>query len=342
MRESISEVDDKLSRLPSVPKPRAGSFSLSCVVPVFNEQEVIESFLRELKPTLAAITPRYEIIVVNDGSRDNTADILVRIGQELGITLLDLSRNFGKEAAMTAGLAQARGDAVVLIDADFQEPLDSIEPMVEQWRAGYDMVYAVRDTRAEEGWLKRAGARLFYALLAGGANIEIPADARDFRVMDRLVVDALNELPERNRFMKGLFAWVGFRSTAVSIRVARRAAGSTSFRLRQLRRLAWTGVTAFSNLPLRIWGALGVLVALFAFGWGAWILFERMFLGQPIAGFATLAASIMFFSGIQLISIGIIGEYLGRVYDEVKGRPSYIIARREEHGALPERARHER
>lgn len=326
--------------LPAVDAPalvaRSGPFTLSCIVPVFNEAAVIEPFLRALAPTLAAITPRFEIIVVNDGSRDATASIVARLAQELRLTLLDFSRNFGKEAAMTAGLARARGDAVMIIDADFQEPLATIAPMVARWREGYDVVYAVRADRSGEGWIKRVGTRLFYALMARGAHIEIPADARDYRVMDRKVVEALNALPERNRFMKGLFAWVGFRSVAMPIHIDDRAGGTTSFGLRQLRRLALTGVTAFSNLPLRLWGAIGSLIALFAFLWGGWIVVEYFVFGQPLRGFTTLAAAVMFLAGVQLISIGIIGEYLGRVYDEVKARPTYIVARVEDHSPLAE------
>lgn len=319
--------------------PRDGTFSLSCIVPVFDEEPVIERFLRALAPTLAAITPHFEIIVVNDGSKDASGAIVAALAAELGLTFIDFSRNFGKEAAMTAGLARALGDAVMIIDADFQEPLATIALLVARWREGYDVVYAVRDGRDDEGWVKRTGTRLFYGLMARGAHIEIPADARDYRVMDRRVVAALNALPERNRFMKGLFAWVGFRTVAVPIRVASRAAGATSFGLTQLRRLALTGVTAFSNLPLRLWGAVGALIALGAFVYGLWIVFERLFLGQPIAGFATLAAAIMFFSGVQLISIGIIGEYLGRVYDEVKARPTYIVAHEQDHSPLRRAAR---
>jgi glycosyltransferase involved in cell wall biosynthesis len=316
---------------------RCGPFSLSCVVPVYNEAEVVERFLRALKPALQAVTSQHEIIVVNDGSRDGTGRIVAALANELGLTLLDFSRNFGKEAAMTAGLARARGDAVMIIDADFQEPLEAIAPMLERWRQGYDMVYAVRADRDGESWLKRVGTRVFYALMARGGSISIPPDARDFRVMDRRVVDVLNQMPERNRFMKGLFAWVGFEVSAVPIQVRDRAAGRTSFGLRELRRLALTGVTAFSNTPLRVWGSVGVVIALAAFAWGGWIVFERLFLGQPLRGFATVAASVMFFSGVQLISIGIIGEYLGRVYDEVKRRPTYVVSRIVEHGSLPPR-----
>jgi len=226
----------------------------------------------------------------------------------------------------------------MIIDADFQDPLEAIAPMVQRWRDGYDVVYAVRSDRSGEGPIKRLGARLFYRLMGLSARIDIPVDARDFRVMDRRVVDALNRLPERGRFMKGMFAWVGFRSVAVPVHIGARAAGKTSFGLRRLQRLALTGVTAFSVLPLRIGGVFGLVVALFAFAWGGWIVVERIFLGQPIPGFATLAAAVMLFAGVQLVSIGILGEYLGRVYEEVKGRPQYIVANTVDRSVLAEAA----
>ncbi len=316
--------------------PRAGSFSLSCVVPVHNEQEIVGEFLRALHATAVALTPRVEIIVVNDGSTDATGSVVRALAAELSLTLMEFSRNFGKEAALTAGLDLARGDCVLLIDADFQHPLETAVDMVSAWRAGYDMVYGVRTDRTGESWLKRAGARLFYRMMAASQSIEIPPNAGDFRVMDRRVVDALKRLPERHRFMKGLYAWVGFRSIGIPFEVKPRAGGATSFSMRRLQSLALTGITAFSNLPLRIGGAIGAAIALLAFVWGTWIVIERIFFGQPIQGFATLAASVLFFAGIQLISIGVLGEYLGRVYDEVKRRPTYLVARLDDYSPLRE------
>ncbi len=316
--------------------PRGGPFSLSCVVPVHNEQEIVAEFLRALRATAEQLTSRFEIIVVNDGSTDATGAVVRALAPELALTLIEFSRNFGKEAALTAGLDLARGDCVLLIDADFQHPLETAIEMVNAWRAGYDMVYGVRTDRAGESWLKRTGSRVFYRLMARSQSIHIPPDAGDFRVMDRRVVEALKRLPERHRFMKGLYAWVGFRSVGIPFEVRARAGGTTSFSMRRLQSLALTGITAFSNLPLRIGGVIGAVIAVFAFLWGGWIVIERIFLGQPIQGFATLAASVLFFAGIQLISIGVLGEYLGRVYDEVKARPTYLVARLDDYSPLRE------
>ena len=315
---------------------RPEQYSISCVVPALDESEGITAFLHELHGVLHTLSSQVEIIVVNDGSRDHTAAAVATIAESLSLTLLDFSRNFGKEAAITAGLARARGDVVLIIDADGQEPLTMIGPMLERWREGCDMVYAVREGRKDERWLKRVGARFFYSLLTRGGETPIPPDSRDFRVMDRRVVDAINRLPERNRFMKGLFAWVGFKTCALPVKIEPRKDGRSSFGFSQLSRLALTGITSFTNVPLRIWGAIGVIISLLAFAYGAYIALRTLFLGVDIPGFATLAVSIMFFAGIQLISIGVIGEYLSRVFDEVKQRPVYLIADELDHSPLRE------
>jgi polyisoprenyl-phosphate glycosyltransferase len=305
--------------------PRPGDFALSCVVPVHNEQEVVADFLQALRNALRPLVPRFEIVVVNDGSSDQTGPIVHALATELELTVVDLSRNFGKEAALTAGLDVARGDCVLLIDADFQHPVEAAVEMLDAWRTGYDMVYGVRTDRAGESWLKRTGTRLFYRLMSSNRSVNIPANAGDFRIMDRSVVEAMKRLPERNRFMKGLYAWVGFNAIGIPFEVRERAGGATSFSMRRLQALAVTGITAFSNLPLRFATGVGALLAALAFIWGAWIVIERLYLGQPIQGFATLAASVLFFSGVQLLFIGVLGEYLGRVYDEVKARPAYLV-----------------
>jgi glycosyltransferase involved in cell wall biosynthesis len=314
--------------------PRRKDFSVSCVVPVHNEQAVVADFLHALRAAMTDLAPRFEVIVVNDGSSDMTGPILHGLAPELQLTLIDFSRNFGKEAALTAGLDAARGDCVLLIDADFQHPLETVTDMINAWRVGYDMVYGVRTDRTGESWLKRTGSRLFYRMMASNQSVSIPPNAGDFRVMDRSVVDALKRLPERNRFMKGLYAWVGFRSIGIPFEVKERAGGATSFSMRRLQALALTGITAFSNLPLRFGIGVGASLALLAFVWGAWIVVERLYLGQPIQGFATLAASILFFSGVQLLSIGVLGEYLGRVYDEVKARPTYLVRQVDDYSPL--------
>lgn len=316
---------------------RPEPYSISCVVPAYNEGDGITDFLRELHGILRTHSGRVEIIVVNDGSSDQTAQAVAVVAEELSLTLLDLSRNFGKEAAITAGLARTRGDVVLIIDADGQEPLAMIGPMLERWQDGCDMVYAVRDGRSDEQWLKRLGTGLFYSLLARGGETQIPPDARDFRAMDRRVVNALNRLPERNRFMKGLFAWVGFHSCAVPVTIAPRRNGRSSYGFGRLSRLAMTGITSFTNVPLRIWAAVGLVISALAFAYGGYIVLRTLFFGVDVPGFATLVVSIMFLAGVQLISIGVIGEYLSRVFDEVKQRPLYLVATELDHSPLRER-----
>jgi glycosyltransferase involved in cell wall biosynthesis len=301
--------------------------SLSVVMPAFNEAENLPATLRELVCELRRLQVRWEVIVVDDGSRDRTVQALGPWLALPGVRCLVLSRNFGKEAALTAGLERARGDVVLLMDADGQHPVALIAQMLQDWRQGADMVCAVRSGRDDESSLKRLAARLFYRLANAGSVVRIPPDASDFRLMDRCVVDALRALPERNRFMKGLFAWVGFETRLRPYTPGMRHHGRSSFSPRRLLRLGLTGLTAFSNLPLRIWSAMGALVALLALAYGGYVVFEHFVQGHPVPGWATLVASLMFFSGVQLLSIGILGEYVGRIFDEVKQRPVYIVSR---------------
>jgi glycosyltransferase involved in cell wall biosynthesis len=300
---------------------------LSAIVPVYNEAAGIASFLQSLAAALAQSAPNFEIIVVNDGSKDSSAAEIARVSAECRTLYLELSRNFGKEAALTAGLEAARGDCVVLIDSDGQHPVSAIAEMVSLWRTGYQMVYGVRMTAAAEPAARRIARAAFYRMLSRASDVPIPEGAGDFRLLDREVVDALLLLPERNRFMKGLYAWVGFRSIAFTFQTEDRAGGKSSFRLRDLTELALTGMTAFSSLPLRLVSMTGLVVSLASVVFGIFIVLEKVLWGQPIPGFATLAASVFFLSGVQLISLGIIGEYVGRVFIEVKRRPSYLLAR---------------
>ncbi len=310
---------------------------LSCVVPAHNEEGNLEAFLRALSQAASALTPDYEIIVVNDGSRDATHDIAMRLTRELPLRYLALSRNFGKEAALSAGIDHARGNAVLLIDADFQHPLEMLPQMCELWLAGYDMVYGVIADRAGESGAKRMGTNLFYRLMNAGNLVKIPPNAGDFRWLDRKVVDALKALPESNRFMKGLYAWVGYKTVALPFVPADRAAGASSFNFRRLSALALLGLTSFTTLPLRVWSVVGGLISLGALAYGLWITVETILFGNHLRGWPTLAASIMLFSGVQLMSIGILGEYVGRVYDEVKRRPTYLLARDEDSSPLGEK-----
>jgi glycosyltransferase involved in cell wall biosynthesis len=307
---------------------------ISVVVPAFNEADNLPALLTELEPALRSLTDRWEILLVDDGSRDTTAEAIAPWLRRPGVRYLRLSRNFGKEAALTAGIDHAEGDVAVLMDADGQHPVAVLPAMLRAWHAGADMVCAVRRTRASESLAKRVGTRLFYRLANAGSPVRIPRDAGDFRLLDRRVVEALKALPERNRFMKGLYAWVGFDTRLLPYDPAPRREGRTHFSLRRLARLALTGVTAFSNLPLRLWSGVGAVIAAGALVYGVWILIEHMMYGHPVPGWATLVAGLMFFSGVQLLSIGILGEYIGRIFDEVKQRPVYLVSRAEGCGAL--------
>ena len=301
-------------------------FALSCIVPVFNEGAHVAQFLESMHRKAATLTSELEIIVVNDGSMDNSAAEIARVAERLPIHYLELSRNFGKEIALQAGLDAVQGDCAIILDADFQHPLEAIDLMIDRWRGGADMVYAVKANRKSEGGLHRLAAILFYRLMIPTGATQIPTNAGDFRLLDRKIVDALRAMPERNRFMKGMYAWVGFRSEAIEIEVDPRSSGRSKYTPLKLLGLAVTGITAFSNRPLRIVTGAGLTISVASFCMGTWIVFERLFLNQPIPGFATLAAAIFFLAGIQLVAIGIVGEYVARIFEEVKQRPQYIVA----------------
>jgi glycosyltransferase involved in cell wall biosynthesis len=295
------------------------------VVPAYNEAANLHRVLTSLTATLAGLSERWEVIVVDDGSVDETRHVIRPWLSQPGVRCLRLSRNFGKEAALSAGLDHAEGEVVVMMDADGQHPVELLAPMISAWRDGADMVCAQRQARDEESWLKRTGTRWFYRLANVGSPVRIPEGAGDFRLLDRRVVDALTALPERNRFMKGLYAWVGFETRFLPYTPTPRQSGRSRFSLRRLARLALTGVTAFSNFPLRVWSGVGAVIALLALAYGVWIVVEHVIEGHPVPGWPTLVAGLMFFSGVQLLSIGILGEYIGRVFDEVKQRPIYLI-----------------
>lgn len=314
-----------------LPRP---ALALSCVVPAHNEEPNLEAFVRALAQAAGALTPDFEIVIVNDGSRDATHDIALHLAQELPVRYLALSRNFGKEAGLSAGIDHARGNAVLLIDADFQHPLSLLPQMHALWLAGFDMVYGVIADRGAESGAKRVGTDLFYRLMNAGNKVKVPPNAGDFRWMDRKVVDALKALPERNRFMKGLYAWVGFKSAALPFVPHERAGGVSSFNLRHLGSLALSGLTSFTTLPLRVWSMVGGVISLAALAYGLWIAVATLVFGNPLDGWPTLAASIMLFSGVQLMSIGILGEYIGRIYNEVKRRPTYLVAHDEDRSPL--------
>ena len=315
---------------PSAPNPapagRDAPRCVSIVVPAFNEAGAVCGTLDMIARQVSALVPHYEIVVVDDGSRDATARIARDCADRLPVTLVRFSRNFGKEAAISAGLQHACGDVVVCMDADGQHSADLLGAMLAHWRDGYDMVYAVRADRDQQGLFNRVGSRLFYRMMNMGGRLDIPPNAGDFRLMDRCVVDALLALPERQRFMKGMYAWVGFRSIGLPYTPLPRAAGETTFNRLNLMRLAWTGLTSFSVLPLRMASLTGLALSTLAFAYGLYIVVEKMLLGVDVPGWPTVVVSIMFFSGVQLLFIGILGEYLARVYEEVKGRPPYVVA----------------
>ena len=309
-------------------QPSSGRPTLSILVPMHNEAPVVDLFFDRIEAVLGNLDLSYEIVCINDGSRDDTlAKVRVRQSVNPRIKIIDLSRNFGKEQALTAGLDFAAGDAVVPIDADLQDPPEVIGDFVRLWRDGYDVVYGVRAQRSGDSLGKRLTARLFYHLFNSLTEVRIPENTGDFRLMDRRVVDALRRLPERNRFMKGLFAWVGFRQTGVEYDHDARAAGASKFRFWRLWNLALDGITAFSTLPLRVWSYVGVAISVIAFLYAAFILFWTLALGISVPGYASLIVVVLFLGGIQLITLGVIGEYLGRLYAEAKRRPTYVVGR---------------
>jgi len=312
--------------------------SLSCVVPCKNEQANLSRLLPLLAETLARCAPRSEILVVDDGSTDDTAawvDAMVASGQIPGLVLLRLSRNFGKEAALTAGISAARGQVVVMLDADLQHPPALIETFVEHWRQGAEMVYAVREDRSSESAFKRAGTGIFYRLLNAADRFEVPAGAGDFRLMDRKVVDALLAMPERNRFLKGLYAWVGFRTVALPYTPTDRTVGVTRYGPLELLRLSFDGLTAFTKWPLRAVSLAGLLLAIPALLYGAFIAASYFLFGNDVSGWTTIVVGLMLFSGIQLFSLGVVGEYVGRIFEEVKARPLFVVSDRVGRGLEP-------
>ena len=302
---------------------------ISCVIPAYNEARNLPVVLPEIWQQLKAMTDRFEIIVINDGSRDDTFEVASALTDRYPeMVVLDLSRNFGKEAALTAGLEAAAGDVVIQMDADGQHPVALLPTMLGKWQEGLDVVYAIRRTRHDQSSLHALLAGWFYRLVNWGSRVEIPPDAGDFRLMDKRVVDALKALPERNRFMKGLYAWVGFSSMALDYEPLPRQEGKSSFGLRGAFNLALTGMLAFSTVPLRLLTVSGLFLALASMLYIGWVMLEYFYWGIKVPGYATLVVSIMFFSGIQLLALGIMSEYVGRIYDEVKRRPLYLLKQR--------------
>jgi glycosyltransferase involved in cell wall biosynthesis len=301
---------------------------ISLVVPMYDEEAVIDAFFARVLPILECLTPAYEVICVSDGSGDGTERlILERHALDPRIKLIALSRHFGKETALSAGLDFASGDVVVPIDADLQDPPELIPRMVEKWREGYDVVLARRFDRQSDTLLKRTTAAWFYRLINRMSEIRIPADTGDFRLLDRRVVACIARMPERMRFMKGLLAWPGFRQVEIQYRRPSRAAGKTKWNYWRLWNLAIGGIVSFSTVPLRIWSYLGIGTALLAILYMSYIVVRTLVFGIDVPGYASLLAVLLFFNGLNLTGLGILGEYLARVFVEVKQRPPYLVDR---------------
>ncbi len=296
--------------------------TLTVVVPCYNEAEVLPLFHARAIAALAETGTDWMLLYVNDGSTDATLDAMHTLP---GATVLNLSRNFGKEAAATAGIDHATGDAVILIDADLQDPPELIPELVRRWRQGFDMVYAQRRARDGDSWFKRRTARAFYRVMQGVGRVSLPPDTGDFRLMSRRVVEALGRLREQHRFMKGLFAWVGYPTCAVPYDRAPRAAGTTKWTYWRLWNFALDGITGFTVMPLKIATYFGLLVAVVAVIYGALILVRTLLIGNPVPGYPSLLVVVLFLGGVQLMTLGVIGEYLGRVFNETKQRPLYLV-----------------
>jgi len=307
------------------------SWRLSVVVPVFNEEEVLPEFHRRLSAVLEKLSAQCEIIYINDGSVDGSLNEMRRLkSADSYVGIVDLSRNFGKEIAMTAGLDHARGDAVVVIDADLQDPPELIPEMIQHWQAGFDVVYAQRISRAGESAFKKTTAHLFYRLMQKLSRVQIPHDTGDFRLLSRRAVDALAGLREQHRFMKGLFSWIGYPQKAVQYERDARYDGETKWNYISLWNFAIEGITSFSTVPLKAATYIGTITAFGAFLFGVFIVLKTLFYGNPVPGYPSLLVVVLFLGGIQLMALGVIGEYLGRMFDETKGRPLYLINAYEE------------
>lgn len=299
---------------------------LSVVIPLYNEQEVITLMYERLTVVLTGLQVAYELVLVDDGSRDDTPAMMRRLAEDdAAVTAVLLSRNFGKEAALTAGLAHAVGAAVVIMDADLQDPPELIPKMVQAWKQGADVVCMRRSSRAGETWFKRHSAHHFYRMLNAVSDVEIPPDTGDFRLLSRKAIHALQQLNERNRYMKGLFAWIGLPTTVIEYDRMPRVAGTTKWNYVRLFSLAFQGITSFSTAPLRLVIAGGLLTAFLGIVFALWIVAKALFFGEPVQGYPSLISMITFLGGAQLLSIGLLGEYIGKTYYETKQRPVYLV-----------------
>ncbi len=303
-----------------------GRIRYSVIIPMYNEEEVIAETYRRIKKVLSDTGESYELIFVNDGSRDRSEEIIKDYSQwDNTVKLINFSRNFGHQIAITAGMDYASGDAVVIIDADLQDPPELIHTMIARWKEGYEVVYAQRIKRKGESWFKKFTAGTFYRVLRAAADTPIPVDTGDFRLMDRKVVNELKQLPENNRFVRGLVSWVGFRQIAVEFERDERLAGETKYPLKRMVKLSLDGITSFSTKPLKIAGYAGGLLSGAGFLYLLYVIYCALFTDSTAKGWASLISLMLIFNGFILIMLGILGEYVGRIYDETKGRPLYIV-----------------
>lgn len=310
---------------------RAGVDSpvLSLVAPAYNEARNLPDFVAAVVPVLEQLGETWEIVFVDDGSRDDTLGILLAArANDSRIKVVALARNFGKDVALTAGLHHARGRAVIPIDCDLQHPPALIPQMVAKWRAGADMVIGVRSKRDEEGFVRRASARAYYGFMKRMTSVEIPKNAGDYRLLDRKIVDVINQMPERTRFMKGIFAWPGFKTETIEFQANVRAGGRSTWSLFKLWRFALDGLFSFSTTPLKVWTYIGALSALGAFIYLVITLVQKLFFGIDAPGYASLLIVMLFFNGLALLSNGIQGEYIARIFEEVKGRPLFVVGKK--------------
>lgn len=303
------------------------SVALSLVIPVYNEKPVIPLLLERLKQVMSGIELSYEIVLVDDGSRDGSGELMYRLAlSDPSLHVLRLSRNFGKEAALTAGLDHARGEAVIIMDADLQDPPELIPQMVAHWREGYDVVSMKRRSREGETRFKTWSAHCYYRMLNKISDVDIPTDTGDFRLLSRHALEALKQLPERNRYMKGLFAWIGMKTKVVEYDRQARVAGKSKWDYFALVGLAFEGITSFSRSPLRLAMGLGVFIALAGVLFGLWIVFKTLMLGEVVPGYPSIIALVTFLGGVQLMTVGLLGEYVGKIYYESKQRPIYLLS----------------
>lgn len=304
----------------------ANKIDISLVIPCHNESDNLSTLYERVHIVMENMRKSWELVCVNDGSKDDTLGQLLTLRQkDPRVVVIDLSRNFGKEAALTAGLDHARGDCAIPLDADLQDPPELIPELLAKWEEGYDVVNAVRLSRDGESWLKRASAHAFYRIINRMSDVDIPMDTGDFRLLSRPVLDAIKTLPERRRFMKGLFAWVGFRTASVYYHREPRYAGKTTWNYWRLWNFAVEGITSFSQVPLQLAAHLGLFVSVLAFLYAVYLIIGTIVYGNPVKGYPSMMVTLLFLGGVQLIALGVIGEYLGRIYEETKGRPVYLV-----------------